>query len=198
MAAHMDSQNARRTGRRSAIDRVHDVSAHLAGAVLILITLIVLAGVASRAVFGQPVPASNELIGSCLMVALVYLSLSAATHIRITVVTRRLPPAWTVWTERAVLVFSAAGLAFAAWAALSMAVTSFRTGESTVGLYTFDIAPFRLLIFAGVVLLLLRLVREGRSWLAEETQETHEAHEPAQEPQPAQGPQTAADSAKDD
>lgn len=151
--------------------RVHSVAANLAGGVLIVIALVVLAGIASRAVFGRPIPSSNELIGSCLMVALIYLAVPAASHLRITVLTRRLPPRAKVFTERAVLGISAAGLAAAAWAALTTAVFSIRTGESTVGLHTFAIGPFRLLIFAGICLLLLRVLREGRSWLKEEKPE---------------------------
>ncbi|WP_181764981.1 TRAP transporter small permease [Streptomyces albidus (ex Kaewkla and Franco 2022)] len=171
----MANHDARPPEKRAAVDRVHDLAANLAGAVLIVIALIVLAGIASRALFGRPIPSSNEFINSCLMIALIYLSLSAASHLRITVFTRRLPPKWAVPVERVVLGVCVAGLSVTAWAALTTAVMSARTEESTVGLYTFDIAPFRFLIFAGICLLLLRVVREGRAWLAEERPQTGEA-----------------------
>lgn len=182
----MSSRKRPGPGRRSPLDGIHDVAANLAGAVLIVITLVVLAGIASRLLFGQPIPASNELIGSCLMVALTYLALSSALHIRITALTRRLPEKFARWAENVVVAVSAVGLALAVWAALSIALLSFRTEESTVGLYTFDIAPFRFLIVVGLLLLLLRVVRERRSWLTEDTHDDahDEAHDDADDPGP--------------
>lgn len=168
----MAGRKGPRRGGRAALDGIHHIAANLAGAVLIIITLIVLAGIGSRLFFGQPLPATNDLIGSCLMVALTYLALSSSIPIRITVLTRKLPERLAGGVENAVVAICGAGVALACWAALAIAINSFRTGESTVGLYTFDIAPFRFLIVIGLLLLLLRIVRSRRDWLSEE-----EAHE---------------------
>lgn len=173
----MAGRKGHRRGGRAALDGIHHIAANLAGAVLIIITLIVLAGIGSRLFLGQPLPATNDLIGSCLMVALTYLALSSSLPIRITVLTRRLPARLARGVESLVVAISAAGVALAVWAALAIAVEAFRTGESTVGLYTFDIAPFRFLIVAGLLLLLLRIVRSRRAWLDDEGEEAaHETH----------------------
>jgi TRAP-type C4-dicarboxylate transport system permease small subunit len=182
-------------GGRSTLDGIHDIAANLAGAVLIIITLIVLAGIGSRLFFGRPLPATDDLIGSCLMVALTYLALSSSVHIRITVLTRLLPARAARWTENVVVAVSAAGLALAVWAGLAIAVNSFRTGESTVGLYTFDIAPFRFLIVVGLLLLLLRIAREGRGWLREDVEEVPRGTAPRQAG--PSGQSTTSDSTKD-
>ncbi|MDT0381094.1 TRAP transporter small permease subunit [Streptomyces sp. DSM 42041] len=170
----MAGRESPRRGGRAALDGIHHIAANLAGAVLILITLIVLAGVGSRLFFGQPLPAANDLIGSCLMVALTYLALSSSLPIRITVVTRRLPKRVARGVDGCVVAVCATGVALAVWAALAIAVNAFRTGESTVGLYTFDIAPFRFLIVVGLLLLLLRIVRSGGAWLAGEGEDEDE------------------------
>jgi TRAP-type C4-dicarboxylate transport system permease small subunit len=170
----MAGRKGPRRGGSAALDGIHHIAANLAGAVLILITLIVLAGIGSRLFFGQPLPATNDLIGSCLMVALTYLALSSSLPIRITVLTRRLPERIARGVESFVVAVSAAGVALAVWAALAVAINSFRTGESTVGLYTFDIAPFRFLIVIGLLLLLLRIVRSRHDWLNDENAEETE------------------------
>jgi TRAP-type C4-dicarboxylate transport system permease small subunit len=170
------------------LERVHAVALAVAASVLILITAIILVGVVVRLVFDRPIPSSNELIGSCLMVALIYLSISSAHHIRITLFVGRFPPNVQRGVESAVVVVCVLGLVAAAYAALGAALESFLTNESTVGLFTFDLFPYRLLIFVGVVLLAIRIGTGGRRWLQMDRTEDVSTPEAEDEVAPARTP----------
>lgn len=171
---------------RTIADRLHAIGLGLAAITLIAITLIVLAGIVARHLVNQPIPGSNELIGSCLMVALVYLSLSSAQHIRITVFTKRLPARARAVIETSVLVVCFAALLVSAYAALGAAIESFVTNEATVGLWTFDIYPYRVIILLGLLLLALRILQQRRGWLAGDEFETGDEPAGLDEPEQAQ------------
>lgn len=156
---------------RAVTDRIHSVALGLSAVTLLCITVIVLAGVIARLFFNQPIPGSNELIGSCLMVALVYPALSSTQHIRITFFTKKLPDLVRDGVEVAVLVLCAATLLFGAYAALGVAIESFVTNETTLGLWTFDIYPFRFVILLGLVLTAMRIIERGRTWLRDDETE---------------------------
>lgn len=162
----MTTRATRSTWRRW-VDAPHRAASLLAALVLLVITAVALANVGSRAFAGKPLESSNELIGSWLMVALVYLPLSSAHHIRITMLTSRMPRAVLRWVDGAVVILCVAGLVLAIWATLVAAVISFQTHESTVGLHTFPLGPIRLVICIGLALLCLRVVSSPRDWLAE-------------------------------
>lgn len=152
---------------RAVSDRVHSVALGLSAVTLLCIAVIVLAGVVARLLFDQPIPGSNELIGSCLMIALVYPALSSTQHIRITLFTKRMPKKVREGVEIVVLVLCTVTLLFGAYAALGVAIESFVTDETTLGLWTFDIYPFRFIILIGLLLMAMRIVERGRSWLRE-------------------------------
>lgn len=153
--------------RPTALDRVHSFGLGLAAATLLLITVIVLAGIVSRSLFGRPIPSSNELIGSCLLLVVIYPAMSSANHIRISFLVRRLPPRVRAGVERAMVAVSVVTVAIAAYAAAEATVVSFTYREYTLGLWNFEIYPFRFLIFAGLVALGLRAATGGRRWLSE-------------------------------
>ncbi|MQA07163.1 MAG: TRAP transporter small permease subunit [Pseudonocardiaceae bacterium] len=174
-----ESMRRETSGPRAIADRLHAAALGLAAVTLIAITVIVLAGVFSRHVLNRPIPGSNELIGSCLMIALVYLSMSSADHIRITVFVKRLPPRLRAGIDTAVLFVCFVALLVSAYAALGAAIESFVTNEATVGLWTFDIYPYRIVILLGLLLLAMRIVEKGRAWLSSETVEAVEQDETA-------------------
>lgn len=146
-------------------DRVHLVALGLSAITLICITVIVVAGVVSRHLFNTPIPGSNELIGSCLMIALVYPALSSTQHVRITLFVKKMPEKVRAAAEIVVLVVCVVALLFGAYAALGLAIESFVTHESTLGLWTFDIYPFRFLILISLLLIVLRIIERRRAWL---------------------------------
>lgn len=137
-----------------------------AGALTLLVmTAIILAGVFARYLLRRPLPGITELIGEGLIVALIYLSLSSANHIRVSLVVNRLPRSVRKVIDFVVLGVCLVVLAVGVLPAWDSAVQSYRSGEATTGLITYDIYPFRFIIIVGLVLTFIRAADRSRRWL---------------------------------
>ena len=146
----------------------HYVSVAIGAVTLLATALILLAAVFARYVLHNPISGVTELIGSGLMVTIVYLSLSSARHVRVSLIVSRLPhiaqrvAAWIVVT------MTVGVLGVAVYATYQGAVDSYRHGEATSGLVRFDIYPFRFLIVLGLLLTLVRVLEMRSGWLESE------------------------------
>ncbi len=109
-------------------------TAWLAAAAFFVIGLIVTYEVVMRYVFTAPTRWVEE-IASLLQIYGVFLAcawlVARREHIRITVVTARLPQTVRLWVARASLIVVAAIAAFAAWSASDLAWSTITRGERT-------------------------------------------------------------------
>lgn len=157
---------------RSARDRVQVgerrlqwVLETLAGLVLIAMTLLIVYNVIARYVFNAPLESVVDIVQSAMMVSIVYLALAAPAHISIRLLTRLLPRGAEMLLNTVTWLLSAALLALGAWAALGRAQSSRATGESTVGVVTFSIYPFRYVVAFGLLAAAVHVLVVGRSWV---------------------------------
>ena len=130
------------------------------GAAAIVMVALVIA-VLWRGVFNESLPGLIELV-ELLMIFVVYLGLAHAehtrAHVRMTIVTSRLPPTW----RRRVLIVSRLVACIGALVFVigtgQRAIDATIAGEYRMGLMNFPIWPARLTITLGFVLLLLEQV----------------------------------------
>lgn len=160
----MDRASIRR--RVQAADRALQwVMVTGAGLVLIAMTLLVVYNVIARYVFSQPLDAVVSIVEDAMMVSLVYLALAAPAHISIRLLIRFVPPAATAVVNAFTWVLSAALFALSAWAAFGRAQSSRETGESTVGVVTFSLYPYRYLVAFGLLAAAVHVLVVGRGWV---------------------------------
>lgn len=157
--------------RKSRIaDAVHQAFLGVAGLILLLMAGIILTGVVARYILDSPLPGITELIGEGLMVALIYLSLSSAHHIRVSLVITRLPDKVRKFVDFGVVGLCAGVLLLGVVPAAQKAMGAYRSGEATTGLVTFAIWPYRVIVVVGIALTAIRALERGRRWLqADET-----------------------------
>jgi TRAP-type C4-dicarboxylate transport system permease small subunit len=160
----VDVQSARR-GLEAVERRVQWVMTTLAGLVLIAMTLLIVYNIVARRFFNRPVEAVIDIVQAAMMVSLVYLALAAPAHIAIRLIMRRVPPTAAAAVNTLTWLLSAILFAVSAWAAFGRAESSRATGESTVGVTTFAIYPFRYLVAFGLFAAAVHVLVVGRSWV---------------------------------
>lgn len=169
----------------------HRIGLALAGITLLGMAALTLAGVIARYVLHRPIPGVTEFVGECLMVLVIYFAMSSAHHIRVSVVINRLPGMARRAVEYVVLVISAMVLSVAVYASYGGALVSLETGETTSGVQTIDIYPFRFVIVIGLAFTVLRVLQLRRRWLqqpgARETGEDRSSHGGGAGPQRGDG-----------
>lgn len=144
---------------------LHRTGLALGGIVLLTMAALTLAGVVARYLLHRPIPGVTEFVGECLMVLVIYFAMSSAYHIRVSVVISRMPSAVQRVVEYAVLLISVVVLSVALYASYQGALVSLETGETTSGVQTIDIYPFRFVIVVGLALTVLRVLQLRRRWL---------------------------------
>lgn len=131
------------------------------GFATLLITLVIVADVFSRAVFNAPLHMSTE-ISELLLVILVYLGLAAAQQNRqnfaIDIASRRLPEGLQALVEALGYLFSLVLIATLAWLSTKQAYSAFERGEAGFGIISFPIWPARFLLALGLWLLASQLL----------------------------------------
>lgn len=149
----------------------HYLAAGIGALTLLVTALILLVAVFARYVLNNPIAGVTELLGSGLMVMIVYLSLSSARHVRVSLIVNRLPELAHRVAAWIVVAITVATLGIAVYATYQGAVDSYRNGEATSGLVRFDIYPFRFLIVLGLLLTLIRVLEMRSDWLEPEQPE---------------------------
>lgn len=134
----------------------------LLGAIcVVIIALATVADVAGREIFGSPIAGVVELC-SVLLVMVVFLSFGAAqlegAHIRVTLLTDRLPGRWQYWINVGVLILCSIFLLALVWISLERAVDSVSVGEQRFGLIRIPIWPARITVVVGWLIWLIALL----------------------------------------
>lgn len=151
----------------SMIDRAAGSASRLAFYVavllLIVLTFVGTADVLLTQLVGKPIPGAVEL-SEAAMAVLIFLGLGQVQrdrgHITIDLFTQRLSPAWlrrtTILSSVIELLFMTA-MAAAAWALM---LRSLRMNEKAIGYLSFPLYPGKALVFVGIVLATLELLRQ--------------------------------------
>jgi len=132
----------------------------LVSAISIFIMLIlVVANVLSRYLFNAPITGAFE-VTEALMVVIIMLGLALTQyhggHIRVSIVTRRLPPALARFSRISALLLGAVFFAWCAYASWKFALQSYSFDEREWGSITFPLYPFKFVVFLGVILLAIQ------------------------------------------
>lgn len=126
--------------------------------------LLVVANVVGRYLFNKPVTGTLEFTES-LLVIIIFLSVALTQydggHIRVNLLTRRLPKAWArVLTVIAMLV-GAVFFAWCAYAAWNFAVQAYSFNEHEWGEVMFPLWPMKFVVFLGISLLALQFLLDA-------------------------------------
>jgi TRAP-type C4-dicarboxylate transport system permease small subunit len=126
--------------------------------------VLVVANIIGRYLFNHPVTGTLEITES-LLVVIIFLSLAMTQydggHIRVTILTRRLPRR----VARAATVFAmACGAAFFTWcayAAWRFAMQSWSFNEHEWGTVVFPLYPMKFIVFAGIAMLAFQFLLDA-------------------------------------
>ncbi|MEZ5817609.1 MAG: TRAP transporter small permease [Hyphomicrobiaceae bacterium] len=133
----------------------------LSGFATLIVTLVVVADVAGRAIFNAPLHSATE-VSELLLVVLVFLGLAGAQQKRqnyaIDVASRHLPVGLQNLLETLGYVFCLVLTAGLAWFSTKQAFSSYERGEAGFGIIAFPIWPARFILSLGVWLLSVQFV----------------------------------------
>lgn len=131
--------------------------------------LLVVANVTGRYAFNAPITGAFEITES-LLVVIIMLGLALTQyhdgHIRVTILTRRMPSWHARAAKVASLVISAAFFVWCAYASWKFAYQSYSFNEQEWGTITFPLYPFKFVVFLGVVLLAVQFVLDAVTEIA--------------------------------
>jgi TRAP-type C4-dicarboxylate transport system permease small subunit len=126
--------------------------------------LLVVANIIGRYLFNHPVTGTLEITES-LLVIVIFLSVAMTQydggHIRVNIVTRRLPHRWA---QAATVVAMLAGALFFTWCAYAtwlFAVQSWSFNEHEWGTIVFPLYPMKFVVFAGISLLAFQFLLDA-------------------------------------
>lgn len=152
-----------------AVERLNIFMGVASGVAIFLITLIVVADVTLRALFGQPVPGATEL-STLLMVALVFLGLAsvqtAKANFRMEVLIDILPPGIARVVNFMTTVIALIAISIIGWYTAQEAFHALSVKEMSYGAVSFPIYPARVIIAVGFILLALQLLIDAVFLLA--------------------------------
>lgn len=122
---------------------------------------LVVANAASRYALNAPVQGAFEIVQSLLTI-MVFLSLALTQHrgghIRVSVITRRMPAALARLAEVAAPVLGAVFFAWCAYGAWGLAMQSYAMDEQEWGVIRYPLYPVKFVVFAGLVLLAVQFL----------------------------------------
>lgn len=139
------------------------ISAWMGTAAAVVIMTLMLAislEVASRLLRGQSVTGLYELVQALVALA-VFLAIAKAerdgAHVRVELATSRMPMHWARAARRVGNFVSTLVIGLIAYATTQRAISSVHIGEFTQGHVSFSIWPVRIVVAAGLVMLMLEL-----------------------------------------
>jgi TRAP-type C4-dicarboxylate transport system permease small subunit len=121
-----------------------------------LIMILVVANIFGRYFFNSPITGAFEVTESLLVVSIM---LALATtqyhdgHIRVTILTRRMPRVWAHFAKVCTLAISIVFFMWCGYASWKFAYESYSFNEQEWGTITFPLYPFKFVVFVGIVLL---------------------------------------------
>ncbi len=131
---------------------------YAAGIILAGMMVLIIADVLMRYVFAQPIHGVLEITEEILMIAVVFLTLASAPHIRVTFITERFRPEVRATIRIISLIPVILFFIIADWKSLLQAAFSFSKGATSWGLIPFPLYPSRSVVFLGFTFLTLRLL----------------------------------------
>lgn len=171
-------------GGRGLLARIEGVFTAAAQLSLAIIAVVVVADVIARYAFNAPLSWADGLTESYLVVVVVYFALSsgeaAGVHVRVTVLTRMMPPAVQRVLRVAMLLLS--GLYFLGITVFAgiEASASWQIRETSTGLIPWPIYIAYTIVPVGTLLMTLRLLRKAARG-GDERDELPTAGEPIEE-----------------
>lgn len=146
---------------RRIVDRLTDAMAVLAAAGTCILVIAICYDVVSRRFLGGSVAGMLEL-SETLLVWIVFLGLpyaeKAGVHVRMTLVTSRLPDRVSQISRTMAYVMASAIVGWMAYASIIRAEDSFQRGEAKLGLLQWPVWPARMILAFGVTVLALQCV----------------------------------------
>jgi TRAP-type C4-dicarboxylate transport system permease small subunit len=131
---------------------------YAAGVILAGMMFMIIADVFMRYAFGKPIHGVLEITEEIMMISVVFLTLAAAPHIRVTFITDLLRPRVRAWIRIITLFPAILFLVVVSWKSLQHAAFSFAKGETSWGLIPFPLYPSRFIVFLGFLFFTLRLL----------------------------------------
>ncbi len=126
--------------------------------------LLVVINVIGRYLFNKPLTGTLEFTES-LLVLIIFLSVALTQydggHIRVTLLTRRLPRAWARGFSIGAMLAGAAFFTWCGYAAWIYAAQSYSFGEQEWGEVVFPLWPMKFVVFFGIALLAIQFVLDA-------------------------------------
>ncbi len=131
---------------------------YAAGIILAGMMGLIISDVLMRYVWAKPIHGVLEITEEILMIAVVFLTLASAPHIRVTFITERFRPEVRATIRIVSLIPVILFFIILDWKSLLQATFSFNKGETSWGLIPFPLYPSRFVVFLGFTFLTLRLL----------------------------------------
>lgn len=144
------------------LDRIFGISGVLAGIFLVIIGVLVVAQIVGR-LFGIQIPGANEFSGYSLaatsFLGLAY-SFRQGAHIRVTLVTDRLPESIQKWVTVIVLIVASSMIIFLAYNTFSMVYWSWEFEEKSTGIVSYPLWIPQMTMAIGIIFFAIALVED--------------------------------------
>jgi TRAP-type C4-dicarboxylate transport system permease small subunit len=148
----------------AAYGRLMSWFAVIAGAILFALMWLICANSISRKLLNAPIVGTLE-ITEALMPFVILLPMAFTQfrdgHIRVTLITDRLPRKLQTWLHVATLIIAAVFFAWVAYATLGFALRAFRISETAWGVIRIPLWPSKGVITAGAVLLAIQYLLDA-------------------------------------
>jgi len=131
---------------------------YVAGIILASMMVLIISDVFMRYVLAKPIHGVLEITEEILMIGVVFLTLAAAPHIRVTFITERFRPKTRAVIRIVSLISVIPFFIILDWKSLLQAIFSLSKEETSWGLIPFPMYPSRFVVFFGFTFLTLRLL----------------------------------------
>jgi TRAP-type C4-dicarboxylate transport system permease small subunit len=126
--------------------------------------VLVVCNIGGRYIFNKPLTGSLEFTES-LLVVIIFLSLALTQydggHIRVILLTRRLPKRWAHASDIFCMLAGAAFFGWCAYAAWHFAYQSWSVDEYEWGSVAFPLYPIKFVVFAGILMLAIQFALDA-------------------------------------
>jgi TRAP-type C4-dicarboxylate transport system permease small subunit len=150
----------------------------LAAYATFVMMVLVVVNVTGRYLFNAPVTGTLEITES-LLVIIILMALALTQfhdgHIRVTILTRRMPPALGRLAAIFALILGAAFFAWCSYASWKFAYQSYTVNEAEWGSITFPLYPIKFIVFFGIILLAIQFVLDSIVEIVAPAARTHDA-----------------------
>jgi TRAP-type C4-dicarboxylate transport system permease small subunit len=136
----------------------------ISAAATFVMMLLVVANILGRYLFNTPVAGTLEITES-LLVLIIFLSLALTQydggHIRVTLLTRQLPPRHARAVNVVCMLLGALFFSWCAYAAWNFALQSYSFNEHEWGTVVFPLYPVKFIVFIGILLLAIQFLLDA-------------------------------------